>query len=139
MGLASAAQPFNWNWVDTNGNTGLDVMGSVYDETLQAIVAQIPMKHVLNGMYTGSFQGVQGRNYSVQSSVYTDTTYQFINPAFPPGGESFQVAQIASSGGGGGGSPALVGIISATKLIGVVPPLPLLQAKVRVIENIKTC
>jgi hypothetical protein len=122
MSLASALQPFNWNWVDNNGNTDLDVAGIVYDVTIPATpvkVATVPMYATLNGAYSGSFQGVQGKNYSVQSSVYTDNTYEFINPAFPPGAEDFQCAPIAGSGGGGE-SCEVVGYIQNNSVVGCI-------------------
>ena len=105
MSLVSALQPFNWNWVDNNGNTDLVVAGAVWDVTIPAspnFIAFVPMYSVGNGAYSGSYAGTQGKNYIVQSSVYTDDTYTVLNPAFPPGAESFQCAPVAGSGSGGG-------------------------------------
>jgi hypothetical protein len=123
MSLASALQPFVWNWVDNNGNTDLNVAGLVWDvtiETTPVLLATVEMYSVGNGAYSGSYQGVQNKNYIVQSSVYTDDTFTVLNPAFPPGAESFQCAPIAGSGGGGA-SCEVVGIIqNDNQLVGYV-------------------
>lgn len=141
--LVSANQPFNWNWVDLNDNPGLVVMGTVYDDNNgnPIVVAQVLMVYTGNGMYTGQFQGVQGHNYSVQSSVYTDETFQNINPAFPPGGESFQCATIASQGGGGGGGNVnlVASVIQSTRVRLNLPQNFFLSARVIFSQNIATC
>jgi hypothetical protein len=129
MSLVSSTQKFSWNWVDNNGNLDLVVGGAVYDVTIPTapvLVTIVQMTGTGNGAYSGSFQGLQGKNYSVQSSVYIDNTWAVVNPVFPPGAEDFQCASVSSSGGGGGGGCEIVGFITNNNLIGLIQPSPTL-------------
>jgi hypothetical protein len=132
MGLVSSAQPFNWNWVDNNGNTNLVVGGAIWDVTNPASPVQVTivqMVSVGNGAYSGSYQGVQGKNYVVQSSVYEDNTWAALNPAFPPGAESFQCAPVASQSTVG--VKVLRGeVVQPPQLRGVVVNPPILRGVV---------
>lgn len=106
--------------------SGLPVAMSVYDVTdINApILVQGPtaMVNTVGATYTGAFTGANAKNYLIFKAVYTDGTFDVLDPAYSQGTETI----VVSDPGGGGGSSSsagcqLVGIIQSTPtLIGLI-------------------
>lgn len=140
--LVGDQQPFNFNYVAFDALAGLFVRGLIYDDNLGLLTA-VNMADKGGGLYGGSFQGTNGKNYTVQTVVYTDGTYSTPDPNRSPGGESFQCVKITAGAAETRiitqSNTPLKGIVSGLNLQGIVTNTFNLIGIVTLQQDIVTC
>ena len=95
MQLVDGNFKFAFNYAAFTQASNLFVAGSVYDVTsgTPSFIGQVPMSHTINGAYYGTFQGTPGKTYLVITVVFTNSSYNVINPLYAPGAECYQAVQ----------------------------------------------
>lgn len=106
----------------TWGTTGLFARADVYDNTtgVPSLVGTFPMAEVVPGTYFASMVPIASRSYLAVKRVYTDNTYEELDPDYAASSEAFQCVDLSSNSGSQPVLGRIVGVVSSNRVIGVV-------------------
>lgn len=85
-----------FNYGVFNQNAGLSIQGNIFDVTngTPTLVDQVPMPHIMAGVYYGFFSGTIDHAYEIVKLVYTNNSFSTVNTNYSPGSDSVQSSQI---------------------------------------------
>lgn len=118
-----------FNYATYDQNDALFLAANVFNVTEStSYLATTAMEHIALGVYFGFYVGVLNNSYIVSKAVYTDNSFETVDPNRAPGSDSFQVwnlgANISSDPGINNVRYGISYVINGVNLKGVYAPTP---------------
>lgn len=129
MSLASAGEPYGFNYVAADQQTGLFVAANIFDITTGTpiFVEQVPLVEVdpvkSPGTYSGIFTPVTAKVYDIVSMVYTDPDFTTLDTNRAPGCETIQTVTFSGGSSDSGGGCEILGFIVDNNIVGFIEPV----------------